>query len=129
MKLKKCKWCKISHVHKQVKGFHGVCSKCLKYRQNKVDYKKPDGYPLPDDENVSNEVLRALVVMDYCDEAQKVMDQRIAKMTSEIQDCWTEKVRERRAVSKKNNGSIVPSFSSSGRAKFRLYEPTVQNRT
>ena len=127
MTLKKCKWCNISHVHKQVKGFRGVCSKCLKYRQNKVDYKQPEGYPLPDD-NPSDEVLRALVVMDYCDDAQKVMDERIARMKDEIQDCWTEKVRERRAVSKKNNGSIVPTFSSSGRAKFRLYEPTVQHR-
>ena len=101
----------------------GLCGQCSRGYQAKINYAAPVDYPLPVDD-ASDEELLALVSMNYCDESAEIMDRRIERMTSAIQETWTDKIREKRSVAKKKHQSHLKSYHSSGRGKFKVYEPT-----
>ena len=105
-----------------------LCGLCSRGYNAKLAYVGPTDYPLPVDD-ASDEELMALVSMNYCDESAEIMDRRIERMTAEIQAGWTDKTREKRSVTKKKSQSRLPSYHSSGRGKFKLYEATATART
>ena len=123
---KRCKVCQ--QVIRQITNVPTLCGQCTRRYNAKIKYVPPVDYPLPIDDTTEEE-LYALVAMDFCDDSAEIMDERIARMTAEIQDEWSDKTRERRAVTKKKGQSKLPAFHSSGRGKFRVYEHISTPRT
>ena len=93
-----CSWC--SKDIGEVKNRDDLCGFCDKRYWVKKNFSDPErGYLHKDDP--SDEEYRALVHMNTCREAQKVMRKRISRMKEIIQAQWTSEQEQRRAVFKK----------------------------
>ena len=83
-----------------------LCGMCSKDFEKKSEYAQElDHLPL---ESGSERETLALVCCDYDEEAQRIVDERIKRVTEEIQGNWSDAMREKRATSKKKSYVLPP---------------------
>ena len=99
-----------------------LCGRCTDDLVVKRDHSSDSRFGLPDDK-VSEEELRALICLNVNPEAQEIMDERIKRMTREIQDSWTDAQREKRSVAKKKSCQPL-SLNFSGLERKHLWTTT-----
>ena len=96
-----CKWCK--RPVRNMSKIDGVCDYCMTQFLIKKDFvsKNKD---MPEDDTPEEE-LWALMNLNTT-EGQRIMDQRIKRVSKEIQTTWSTHQSEERAVQKKSKRSV-----------------------
>ena len=83
-----------------------LCGQCSKDFEKKSEYAQELGH-LPPESGSERESL-ALVCCDFDKDAQRIVSERIKRVTEEIQGNWSDAMREKRATSKKNSYALPP---------------------
>jgi len=92
----KCKWC--SKQFHYVAKHDGLCEVCVQRYIEKRDF-VAQKKELPPDDTTDEEIWALCFPLDP--HAQEIMTARIARVTKQIQDNWTEEQRLSRAIQKK----------------------------
>ena len=83
-----------------------LCGQCSKDLEKKTQYAKEEQH-LPPESGSEHETF-ALVCCDFDKDAQQIIDERIKRVTAEIQSNWTTEMREKRSTSKKKSYALPP---------------------
>tara|TARA_R100000458_G_C8145775_1_gene155254 strand:- start:14 stop:376 length:363 start_codon:yes stop_codon:yes gene_type:complete len=88
------------------KDHSDLCGMCSKDFEKKIQYAQ-DHEHLPPESGSEHETF-ALVCCDFDKDAQRIVDERIKRVTEEIQNNWSDEMREKRATSKKKSFAPPP---------------------
>ncbi|MEK9986746.1 MAG: hypothetical protein VW879_18565 [Opitutae bacterium] len=116
----RCTWCNQNTTVKD-DDFPGLCGACIKFAQAKLDLLEEGEELLPGE-------LKALCRMDYDEDCQRLMDDRIKRVSEEIQQTWTEYQKKSRCVFEDTGVLLPQNISLMGKGELALLTSYIRNQ-
>jgi hypothetical protein len=116
----RCEWCNQNTTVKD-DDFPGLCGACIKFAQAKLDLLEEGEELLPGE-------LKALCRMDYDEASQRIMDERIKRVSEEIKATWSDNQAKSRCVYESCGVLLPKNISLLGKGERGLLTNYIKNQ-